>query len=75
MKIEIEQGYLDNGEPSGLFDVRVGDAVADRLAFDEMLGLVASLLMPEKRPCRGYLQTAEQREAWMAQLNSMRSGQ
>lgn len=33
------------------FDVCQGDKHSDHLGFDEMLGLISALTMPEKRPC------------------------
>lgn len=43
------------------FDVGTDGRLADQLGWDEMLGLVASLTMPDKRPCLHWLKTEEQR--------------
>ncbi|MFO1066311.1 MAG: hypothetical protein U0892_20835 [Pirellulales bacterium] len=53
------------------FDVEHEGRIADGLSFDELLGLVASLTMPEVRPCRAWLKTPEEQEAWRARLTSM----
>lgn len=46
---------LDNGCFEVLYDEkRTGD-----LGFDEMLGLVAAITMPQKRPCMQWLKTEE----------------
>ena len=47
----------------GGFDVSHDERVAEGLTFDEALGLVASLLMPERRPCTQWLKTPQEREA------------
>ena len=50
MKITIE--YIDetNEELYKGWKVTYGDKYADWLCYDEMLGLVSALTMPEKRP-------------------------
>jgi hypothetical protein len=48
------------------FNVSQGDKSAE-VGWDEMLGLVASLTMPEKRPCLQWMETEEQRTANRAQ--------
>lgn len=48
------------------FKVSQGDKIAE-VGWDEMLGLVASLTMPEKRPCLQWMETEEQRTAKRAQ--------
>lgn len=60
MKIVIEK----NKDSPLLWDVTIGDRMADNLAYDEMLGLIATVTMPESRPCLQWLKTKEQREAW-----------
>lgn len=37
---------------------------ADGLGYDEMLGLVAAITMPNDRPTLNWLKTAEQHKAW-----------
>ncbi len=49
--------------PKG-FDVEYDGKVADGLGFDEMMGLVASISMPENRPCLQWLKTPEQKAEW-----------
>ena len=51
------------GEQKNLFDgwkVSQGEKYADGLGYDEMLGLVAALTMPESRPTLQWMQTAKQ---------------
>lgn len=47
----------------GSFDVFVEDKYADHLTYDEMLGLISQLTMPEPRRCLFWLKTKEQHEA------------
>lgn len=54
----------------GGFTVKQGDREADGVGFDELMGLIAALTMPEKRPCLHWMQTKEQRKAWLDQLKS-----
>lgn len=44
------------------FNVSQGDKNAE-VGWDEMIGLIASLTMPEKRPCLQWMETEEQRTA------------
>lgn len=37
--------------------VKEGSRIADKMGWDEMLGLVATITMPEKRPCQGYIRS------------------
>lgn len=46
-----------------------GDKYADALGYDEMLGLVAAISLPEKRPLLQWLKTAEQHQLWRDNLN------
>lgn len=55
MKIIIEQN------PETSWNVTFQDKVADKLCYDEMLGLVAAITMPTDRPCLQWLKTEEQR--------------
>jgi len=58
-RIEIEVIGMD-------FNVRTEGRDAEDLTFDEALGLLASLLMPDldgRRPCLGRLRTKEERRA------------
>ncbi len=55
---------------SGGFAVREGDKYNEGLTFDEMLGLLASLTIPDDRACLRWMQTKEQwdaREEWFRQ--------
>ena len=48
---------------NGYFEVFQGDKSSGELGFDEMLGLITSLTMSERRPCLQYMKTKEQRDA------------
>lgn len=53
----------------GCFNVVQGDKYTEALGFDEMLGLVSALTMPESRPCLQWMKTKEQHEAWRNRLS------
>lgn len=61
MKIEIE--FSNDREKVSGFTVTTGDKSADHLSFEEMLGLVAAITIPDTRRCLQWLQTQQQREA------------
>ena len=48
---------------NGYFEVFQGDKSSGELSFDEMLGLITSLTMPERWPCLLWMKTKEQRDA------------
>lgn len=53
----------------GAFDVIVGDKIADHLGYDECLGLIASLIVPERRGCLSWLKTPKEIQDWEDYLN------
>lgn len=53
----------------GAFNVVQGDKWADGISYDEMLGLVSALTMPESRPCLQWLWTKERHEDWKNSLS------
>lgn len=61
MKIEIEVTESENRSMS--YTVRADDRSSGELTFDEMLGLVASMTMPERRRCLEWMNTKEEWEA------------
>ena len=63
MKVEIEfiESPSTETQWSG-WKVTYGDKYADGLCYDEMLGLVAAITLPEKRPTLQWLKTAEQHQ-------------
>ena len=69
MKVEIELIESPSTETqwSG-WKVTYGDKYADGLGYDEMLGLVAAITLPEKRPTLQWLKTAEQHQQWRDNL-------
>jgi hypothetical protein len=58
MNIEITIKF----NKADLWTVSTEGRTAIGLSYDEMLGLVASITMPESRPCLNWLKTDEQRE-------------
>ena len=67
-KIEIQPVTTVFGELR--FDVSSGGRLADGLTFDEVLGLVASLTMPHRRPCLHWMKTEEELAARQAKVQS-----
>jgi hypothetical protein len=67
MKIVIEQHEKSENElkinPSLQWKVTLGDKYAEKLNYDEMLGLVTTLTMPTDRPCIHLLRTKEEHAA------------
>lgn len=53
----------------GAFNIVQGDRYSDTLGYDEMLGLVSALTMPESRPCLQWMRTKEEHDA---QFNSLK---
>lgn len=60
MKPDIIIKQLDNG----CFDVQIANKSTDQLSFDEMLGLVAQLTVPENKRGLQWLKTKEQHETF-----------
>lgn len=52
------------------FTIYVGDKLADRLCWDECLGLLCSLLIPDKRRNLCWLRTAEQHDTDAAERDA-----
>lgn len=48
---------------NGCFEVFQGNKSSGELSFDEMLGLIAALTMPERCPSLLWMKTKEHREA------------
>lgn len=61
---------IDQSEELG-WSVEYGEKSVNHLTFDEMLGLVASITMPEPRPCSGWLKTDAERKAQEELFNTM----
>lgn len=66
MKIEIE--YNTEGEWRG-WKVTHGDKYAHGLSYDEMIGLVTAITLPEPRPTLNWLRTTEQHNLQLEKLN------
>lgn len=63
MKIEIELVKEEQPLVWTGWKVTLGDKYADGLGYDEMIGLVSVLTMPEKRPMLNWLKTEESHKA------------
>lgn len=57
--IEFNEKQSTEEFPSG-WKVTKGDCYADGLCYEEMIGLVISLSMPDKRPCLHWMKTEEE---------------
>lgn len=51
----------------GGYDVHYGDKSTGMISYDEMLGLVSSIAMPDCRPCLQWLHNEEWHENWEKQ--------
>lgn len=56
---------------NGYFEVFQGDKSSGELGFDEMLGLITSLTISERRPCLQWMKTKEQRDAEEVVINQI----
>jgi len=70
MKIEIE--YNTEGEWSG-WKVTHGDKYAHGLSYDEMIGLVTAITLPEPRPTLNWLRTTEQHNRQLDYFNDLKN--
>jgi len=52
----------------GCFDVIVGDKSTEQLTYDEMLGVITQLTVPDEKRCLRWLKTKEDHEAASAHL-------
>ena len=64
MKVIIELISEESEDKYKGWYVAYGDKYADGLGYDEMLGLVAAITMPEKCPALHWLKTKEEHDAW-----------
>lgn len=55
------------------YSIIQGDKYSVELGYDEMLGLLVSLTLPEKRPCLQWMKTKEQHEANRKFFESIRN--
>lgn len=69
IKPHIEQNMYGTQSITGMFDVSFEGKTAIGVTYDEMLGLVSTITMPEKRPCLNWLKTPEQINAWEEKYN------
>lgn len=47
--------YVSRNDSSGYWNVTQGDKIASCLGYDEVLGLISALIMPENRPCLQWM--------------------
>jgi len=69
IKPNIEKNFDGIESVTGAFDVSFEGKTAFGVTYDEMLGLVSSITMPETRPCLQWLKTPEQIKAWDEKYN------
>ena len=62
----IESIKIINNDNS--FTVYYKDKYANELCWDEMLGLIASLTISDKKPCQQWLRTPEEHEEFNQSL-------
>lgn len=71
MNIEIKS-HIRDGEMTGSWDVIHDNKCADGLTWDEMLGIVAQLTMPEHKHCVNWLRTDQQKKKWEEELKNIK---
>lgn len=59
--VSLREGEIFIEKANGGFNVSIIDNFGDRLNWDEMIGLVSSITMPEHRPCVRYLQPKKEK--------------
>lgn len=64
----IESIKIINNDNS--FTVYYKDKYAKELCWDEMLGLVASLTISDKKPCQQWLRTEEEHKKFEQEFNA-----
>ena len=62
-----------DSEKHNSYTVKQGEKYADGLTFDETLGLFASLIMPDRKPCIHWMQTEEQHRAFREEFSVVES--
>jgi hypothetical protein len=70
MKITIEFQEGNELIPLNGWSVTHGRKSAQGLGYDEMLGLVAAITMPAKRPCLQWLKTKQEWNNWNKKYNA-----
>lgn len=60
--MELKIG-ITKKEGKHLFDVKIGENIADELSWEEMLGVVISLTISDSKPCLQWVKTPEQAAA------------
>jgi hypothetical protein len=69
IKPHIEKNFDGTESVTGMFDVLFEGKTAVGVTYDELLGLVSSITMPERRRCLEWLRTPEQIKAWNEKYN------
>jgi hypothetical protein len=71
MKVEIELITTEDPLVWRGWKVSHDGKYADGLGYDEMLGLVAAITMPQERPTLQWLKTPDQHKAYKEHLDMM----
>lgn len=64
MEIKINSHVNELGEKTAAFNIEFEGKLADGLGYDEMLGLISAICLPQERPCLNWLKTPEQVNKW-----------
>lgn len=69
--IESKSTTDDNEQKDGWtgWKVTSGEKYADDLSFDEMIGLITAVTMPQDRPTLHWLKTESEHQQWKDYLN------
>lgn len=70
MEITIKHFKENTPDNYSGFMVKYGDKYADGLTYDEMLGLVTAITLPNERPCLNWLKSEEQHKAFKEKYKS-----
>jgi len=65
----IGKNFDGTESATGMFDVTFEGSKAIGLTYDEMLGLISCIAMPQTKPCLQWLKTPEQIKEWDEKYN------
>lgn len=59
--------------PDGYWSVTCADKSSVDLSYEEMIGVVISLSLPEQRPCLRWMKTKQEHEAFEKHMQNLRA--
>jgi len=65
----IGKNFDGTESATGMFDITFEGSKAIGLTYDEMLGLISCIAMPQTKPCLQWLKTPEQIKEWDEKYN------